>query len=135
LLLNGPSFTKVPEGLNRYPVFPISRLEEVIQAIHSGFEPLTEDEGGVLANVYTKLRTPADQLSQSPKALKYLAGSFNRITGNQFSEERLLSEIFRMRKKGQLPRLPTPPRTKPSLFLKGKRRRPARLRIPGSVSG
>src|SRR5947207_2098220 len=44
LLLNGPSSARLPKALAIYPVYPLSRLEEVIQAIRSGFEPLTEEE-------------------------------------------------------------------------------------------
>jgi hypothetical protein len=129
LLLNGPSSTKLPAALARYPVYPISRLEEVVRAIQSGFEPLTEDERVLLANIYRHLSVPADQLSQSPKALRDLTTQFNKTTHKQYSGERLLSEILRMRKRGQLPRLRTlqQPRVKPSPFLKRKKLQPPGL--------
>ena len=107
LLINGPSSTKLPPALSTYPVYPLGRLEEVIQAIRTGFDPLTDNERGVLADVYRDLETPAGQLSQSPKALRELTRNFNRRTDKQYSGERLLSELLRMRKKGQLPSLRT----------------------------
>ena len=107
LLINGPSSTRLPPALSTYPVYPLGRLEEVIRAIRTGFDPLTDNERGVLADIYRDLSTPADQLSQSPKALRELITHFNRRTDKQYSGERLLSELLRMRKKGQLPRLRT----------------------------
>ncbi len=105
VLINGPSSMKLPAALSQYLVYPLGRLEEVIQAIRTGFDPLTDNERRVLANEYRDLGTPADQLSQSPKALRELTANFNRRTNKQFSGERLLSELLRMRKKSQLPRL------------------------------
>lgn len=124
VLLNGPSSTKVPASLSQYPVYPVGRLEDVIRAIRSAFEPLTERDRTVLAGIYHDLRTPADQLSQSPKALRDLTTRFNRMARKQLSGERLLSEILRLRKRGQLPRLQLP-KVKPSPMLKRDR-----LRVP-----
>jgi hypothetical protein len=107
LLLNGPSSTTLPPALAKYPVYPMSRLDDLIRVIRSGFEPLNEDQRAVLAKVYQDLRIPADHLSSSPTGLRELTTRFNKITHKQFSGERLLSEILRMRKKGQLPRLRT----------------------------
>jgi hypothetical protein len=105
LLINGPSSTKLPPALNAYPAFPLGRLDEVIRAVRTGFDPLTDSERNVLADVYRGLNTPADQLSQSPRALRELTGAFNKQTNKQFSEERLMWELLRMRKSGKLPRL------------------------------
>jgi len=105
LLINGPSSTKLPLGLSAYPVYPLGRLDEVIQQIRSGFQPLTDNERGILLEVYRELHTPTDQLSQSPSALRKLATKFNRVAERQLSAERLLSELLRLRKQGQLPRL------------------------------
>ncbi|MEO8494359.1 MAG: toll/interleukin-1 receptor domain-containing protein [Planctomycetota bacterium] len=105
LLINGPSSTKLPPALSSYPVFPLNRLDEVIQAIRTGFEPLTDSERTVLADIYSVHNTSADQLSHSPKALRELTGNFNKQTNRQFSGERLMWELLRMRKSGKLPRL------------------------------
>lgn len=103
LIINGPSTTNLPEVLRAYPVYPLSRIQEVIRAIRSGFDPLTEKEREILSKIYMDLSTPADQLSQSPKALRDLTINFNRIARKQYSGERLLSELIRMRKRGALP--------------------------------
>ena len=105
LIINGPSSTKLPAALSNYPVYPVGRLGEVIQQICAGFEPLTDHDRRILADTYRDARTAVDQLSQSPKALRELTAQFNRNAGKQFSGERLLSELFRLRKRGQLPRV------------------------------
>ncbi len=105
LLINGPSSTKLPTALSMYPVYPLGRLEEVVRAIRTGFEPLTDNERDILADIYLHLNTPTDQLSQSPKALRELTRNFSKHADKQYSGERLLTELIRMRKKGQLPRL------------------------------
>ena len=107
LVINGPSSTRLPPALARYPVYPIGRLEDVIQAIRTGFDPLTDDEQNTLVNIYRDLGTPADELSQFPQALRQLTSNFNRLADKQYSSERLLSELIRIRKQGRLPRLQT----------------------------
>lgn len=107
VIINGPSSTKPPNFLSGYPVYPLNRLEEVIRAIQSGFDPLSEGEREILSEIYLNLGTPTDRLSQSSKALRELTSDFNKSTKKHYSGERLLSELFRMRKKGELPRLRT----------------------------
>ncbi len=107
LLINGPSSTKLPAALSAYPVYPLSRLEDVIRAIQSGFDPLTTEEREILIEIYLNLRTSMDQISQSPRVLRELTMNFNKSTHKQYSGERLLSELLRMRKRGELPRLGT----------------------------
>jgi hypothetical protein len=105
LLINGPSSTRIPAALQNYSIYPLNRLDEVVHAIKSGFEPLSQSERDSLADIYSQLNLPTDQLSQSPSALRDLTVEFNARSGKQFSGERILSELLRLRKKGKLPRL------------------------------
>jgi len=108
VLIDGPSSTKLPAVLDKYPVYPVSRLEEVVRKIVGSFEPLTQEEQQVLGDVYRECGVPADQLSLSPLALRELAEKFNQRAAKHLSGERVLSEILRMRKSGRLPRLAAP---------------------------
>ncbi|MBW3599282.1 MAG: toll/interleukin-1 receptor domain-containing protein [Planctomycetes bacterium] len=108
VIINGPSSTKLPTPLDDYPAFPLSRLADVIKEILASFEPLSKDEHHTLDSIYGDLNVPADSLLQSPKALRDLTVRFNRQTRKHLSGERLLSEVLRLRKKGQLPRLRSP---------------------------
>jgi hypothetical protein len=134
LLLNGPSSTKLPSALSAYPVYPINRLEDVIQAIRSTLEPLTDKEQRVLKDIYREFCIPVDQLSLSPNVLHEMTKQFNKNAHKQFSEEKLLSEILRMRKKRQLPPLrgAQTPRVKASSLLKRERIRPPKVK-PSSL--
>ena len=105
VLINGPSSMKLPVALDAYPVYPLSRLEDVIRSIRTGFEPLTDEERGFLKRLYKEFDMPSDQLSRSPRALHDLTSQFKRKSHKQISGERLLWELLRMRKQGQLPRL------------------------------
>lgn len=105
LLVNGPSSTRLPNVLHSYPAYPLNRLDDVVQAIQKGFEPLTDNEHTELAHAYEELNVSVDQLSQSPGALRDLTLDFNRRTHRQLSGERILSELLRLRKRGRLPRI------------------------------
>jgi hypothetical protein len=105
LLIHGPASLKLPFALQRYPAYPLNRVDEVVGAIRTGFEALTEEDRTALAEVYEHHSVPVDQLSQSPSALRDVAMGFNHRAKKQLSGERVLSELLRLRKKGQLPRL------------------------------
>ncbi|GIW79436.1 MAG: hypothetical protein KatS3mg105_1243 [Gemmatales bacterium] len=108
VVINGPSSTKVPAPFSGYPAYTLGRLDDVVQAIQRGIEPLTEDERRTLIEVYEQLNIPTDQLTHSYADLRNLAMKFNRRARQHFSGERLLSELFRLRKQGKLPRLKSP---------------------------
>jgi hypothetical protein len=105
LLIHGPATVQLPFVLQRYPVYPLNRIDEVVGAIRSGFEPLTDVDRGVLAEVYERHAVSADQLSQSASALRDFSLDFNQLTKKQLSGERILTELLRLRKQGRLPRL------------------------------
>jgi hypothetical protein len=105
LIINGPATTHVPAALHAYPVYPLSRLDEVVRLIKTGFEPLSSDERETLAQRYGEVGMSVDQLSQSPSALRELTASFNARSKKHFSGEQVLSELLRLRKRGQLPRI------------------------------
>jgi hypothetical protein len=105
LLLKEAS-SKRPKGmLQEYPTYPLSRLDDVIRAIQTGFEPLTDDERQILGELYQDVGVPADQLAQSAPLLREITKEFKRRTHKEYSGERLLSELLRLRKSGHLPRL------------------------------
>lgn len=113
VLLNGPASTRVPEALGNYQIYPRNRIDEVLTQIRRNLEPISDDERQVLMETYGELGIPADRLSQSPRELQQLAGTFNEKTNKQLSGTRLLSELLRLRKQAKLPRLsPVRRRTK-----------------------
>lgn len=105
LVINGPSSIRLPDALKQYHAYPRNRIEEIVSKIHRDFEPLSEEDKDALAVSYAELNISADQLSQSAKYLNKLATKFRQKTQKQLPGERLLTELFRLRKKGALPHL------------------------------
>jgi hypothetical protein len=95
---------KVPSYLADCPVYPLSRVDDVVESIKRGLAPLSESDRDVLATIYGELGIPVDQLLTSPTAIEKLARDFNTNCGKRVAGERLVQELLRLRKRGSLPR-------------------------------
>ncbi len=105
VLVNGSAISRVPRALESFPVYPSSRVDEVLSQIRRDLQPITDDERELLTESYRKLSVPADRLSQSPRDLQLLVKTFNLKNKKQRSGTQLLSELLRMRKQAKLPQL------------------------------
>ena len=105
VLLNGPASLRLPEALQQFQAYPRNRVDEVLAHIRQTFEPITDEDRKLLAEIYSDIDVPADRLSQSPRELQELVNRFNDGTKRQLSGSRVLSELLRMRKQSKLPRL------------------------------
>ncbi|MCA9045351.1 MAG: toll/interleukin-1 receptor domain-containing protein [Planctomycetaceae bacterium] len=105
VLLNGPASSRLPEALQQYQAYPRNRVDEVLANIRQTFEPITDEDRELLAQIYGDINVPADRLSQSPRELQEVVSRFNAGTKKQLSGTRILSELLRMRKQSKLPRL------------------------------
>lgn len=76
-----------------------------VDAIEAGFDRFTDDECCAIVDLYEEQGVSADRLSLNLGALRQLAIAFRQRTEKQVSAERLLSEIYRLRKNGRLPRI------------------------------
>ncbi len=103
LLLDG--LTEVPGYLRRYPSFPISRLSEVVAEVEQSIQPLSKDQVQVLKDIYLSQGVATDKLGARPDSLARLTRRFNDAAGAKLSPERIRSELIRLRKRGELPRL------------------------------
>jgi len=97
--------TRPPDYLQEFPVYPLSRLDDVVQSVRGSLKPLSERERDILRAVYADLRIPTDRLLRDPTAIEALASEFNRRSTAPVSGERLVQELIRLRKAGLLPRL------------------------------
>jgi len=95
---------KVPSYLAGYPVYPVSRIDDVIDSIRRGVEPLSEEERDALIAVYSELRLPVDQLLHQPVLIEQLADEFAARCGKRTSGEHLVQELLRLRKRNGLHR-------------------------------
>ncbi|QDV38104.1 toll/interleukin-1 receptor domain-containing protein [Tautonia plasticadhaerens] len=105
LLNAGISPRDMPAWLSHYRLAPISELDQVIDAILGAIEPLSEEQAVVLGEAYGAVGVASEQLSSRPSSLDQLTQRFNRRAGTSFSPERILQEVIRLRKRGDLPKL------------------------------
>jgi len=96
---------KLPSYLTEFPAYPISRVDDVVQSIKRGPQPLSAQEREILFHVYLELGIPADRLLTDPASVEKLAREFQDRSGTPVPGERLAQELLRLRKRGSLPRL------------------------------
>ena len=105
LLLHGFSPSDLPDWLARYPHPPITELSAVIDDVIRATEPPTPEQCEALADAFTAIGVPIDQLLDRLGTLDELTERFNRQTLNSYPPERVFQELFRLRKRGRLPKL------------------------------
>jgi len=102
---SGNGNTRLPAYLSGYPIYPLSRIEDVAQSIQRSMHALSEAEISLLQDAYHKCKIPTDKLLLEPASLDKLARTFNARSKVTYSGERLVQELLRLRKAGLLPRL------------------------------
>ena len=79
VLQSAPQAVPVPAHLARFQLLPISRIEDVIQAIKSrSGSALSAEELDLLRDIYVELSIPTDQLLGNPSQLAVLTRHFNK---------------------------------------------------------
>jgi hypothetical protein len=101
-IVTEPSSTRLPSAMAGIDLYTTGRLEEVITSIKNSAEQLTEEDRVFLAHVYSELEVSVDQLAFEPWWRGELVKRFKKARGKSISEERLLSELLRLRKQGKL---------------------------------
>lgn len=80
----------------------LARLDEVIEALQRDLQPLPAADRDALLQSYHALGTPTERLLENPAAVDALARQFHRRRGKPLPGERLVQELIRLRKQGQL---------------------------------
>ncbi len=101
-LVTDPSSTRLVPGLTEVRLYTVGRLPDVIRSIQASLLQLTDEDRTVLTQVFSTMGLRSDQLALEPKQLETLAKKFARRRGKAVEGERLLSELFRLRKQGRL---------------------------------
>lgn len=96
---------RVPAYLSQYCIYPISRLDDVVNAVRKGQKPLSVEQVEALKETYVSMGIPTDRFVSDPTLLDELARQFASLAGSSVSGVRLLNEMMKLRKKGQWPRL------------------------------
>ncbi|HEY8503177.1 MAG TPA: hypothetical protein VIL46_01245 [Gemmataceae bacterium] len=97
-----PAAARVPPALTGVRLYPLGRIEDVIDEIKLAAGQLSDADRASLAEIYRGMGVSVDQLATDPAQLAELAKQFKAATGRTVPAERLLSELFRMRKQGKL---------------------------------
>lgn len=101
-VVTDPSSTRIPLPLARTHLYTAGRIQDVIDAVKSSIEQLSEDDRGFLVELYSELGIPVDRLALDPTVLEGMVRIFGERRGKVVSGERLLSELLRLRKQGKL---------------------------------
>lgn len=104
-VVSAKSSPKIPRMIERYAIYPLSRLDDVVRAIRMGLAPLSDDELNILVRAYRQVGIPSDQLNGNPDALERLRRLFSKEAGRDRPAEQLLREIMRLRKSDKWTRL------------------------------
>lgn len=87
------------------PIYPLSRLDDVVAAIKRDLASLTAEDCDALAEIYADHAIPVDQLLSNPIEIEQLAEEFHLRCGKKVAGERLIQELLRLRKSGRLSRI------------------------------
>lgn len=105
LLLDGVKQTDLFAAAHRFHIAPIRDLALVVKQISHSRRTLSSRDLVLLKRAYAQTRVTVDRLLAEPISLDSLARRFEELGGEPVSPERLLTELLRLRKRGDLPRL------------------------------
>jgi len=101
-VVTDPSSVRLPAALTGIRLYTVGRLQDVIRAIVSSIQQLTDEDRALLIRLHADSGTTADQLALEPGRLGGLVKKFEHGSGKSVTGERLLSELLRLRKQGKL---------------------------------
>lgn len=108
VVLEGVSGQQVPSYLRRFPLIPASKLTELVRTVQQELEAepqFTEEDRELLRKLYVETGEPTDQLAIEPTTMASLTRKFNRTRRRRLAPDRVLQELFRLRKRRELPSL------------------------------
>lgn len=105
LLVGSEGSLALPAFLRKYRVLPLAQVDKLAQELTGLSRPLSDAQRQSLARVYREIGVPSDRLLTDSESASNLTRAFNASAWRNVSEERLLRELLRMRKRGELPRL------------------------------
>ena len=97
-----PSSVRLPASLARVRHVAPGGIDEVIYDLKHSAEGLSAEDQRVLAEVHSESGVSVDSLALDHQQLRKLTERFTKKTGRVVTGEKVLSELFRMRKLGRL---------------------------------
>jgi hypothetical protein len=105
VLHDGLRQSEIPPFLSQFALHPLSELHAVTDAIARESAELQPAQRRILQQVYKDFSIPVDRLISLPPEADELAATFNHRSAVKLNENRILQELIRMRKRGELPRI------------------------------
>ncbi len=97
--------SEIPPHLRKYHLRPFAELDEMVAEVKRVTVPLPDSESKTLSKLYAEYGVPFKDLEIEDGHLGELTRKFNQATGADFTPERIIQELFRLRKEGKLPRV------------------------------
>ena len=117
-VVSDPATVRLPTAPAHVHLLTSDAIDDLAREISLATDVLTDEDRGVLKELYREAELSVDQLALEDGARRRLTESFAERTGKYLAAEKLMSELIRMRKAAKLPRLPAMPKLR-------VRRRPA----------
>jgi hypothetical protein len=95
----------IPVYFRDLPLFPLTRLDDLVVAIKRAVNKLPLEDRKLLLESYARLGVSTDQLLRDPEQVERLADEFASHASHPIAGERLVNELLRLRKTGDLPTL------------------------------
>ena len=105
LVLADAATAALPPYLQRLPAYSVSRVDDVVQCVRRDMVGLSEQERSVLLAVYAEIGIPVEQLVGEPEHVDAIERRFNARRRKRVLGERLVQELVRLNKSGELPPL------------------------------
>lgn len=102
---------KTARFLSGFKTYPLSRIDDLANAIRRGRKSLSGEDLELLKKTYLEMGVPTDRYMLDPALLDELARRFCDRTDAHIAGEHLLQEMIRHRKQGHWPRLKRHPRS------------------------
>lgn len=100
---------RVPVMLAKQQYFHEASLAELVREIHRSTEPMSPAEIAVMSDLYRRNGIPVDRLMAEPGLASKFVKELTKATGRTVLEQRVLTQLLRLRKSGNLPRVGVTP--------------------------
>jgi nucleoside 2-deoxyribosyltransferase len=97
---------RLPDYLRRFRAYSVSGVDDMVQAVRREAAQLSEADRAVLLAVYAEFGIPLDRLMDEPRHVDALGHEFTARRKKHILGERLVQELMRLRKRGELPPIP-----------------------------
>jgi len=110
VLFDGLNADDLPSFLQEYQLFAVKQIDQAIEWVRRAGDAFSDQQRIELATAYRDFGVPTDVMVFDPAAMHEFVRSFNNRSGTAFDSQKIIRELMRLRKTGQLPKVPMPVR-------------------------